>query len=71
MTHYNQAAVFELATDIGDGWRESVLTLAKDDTAWSALSSKWDFRGPGKVVYLIHRSGIEVRPDDTIKRRYR
>lgn len=68
--HYTGKMILDTATDIGEGWRRTELTLTGDDTADSAVSSKWNFRGPGAVTYLIHASGWHVTSDPTITRSY-
>jgi len=60
--HYTQKDIEAAAEDLGDGYRKSVITLKRVDTAVSMVSTKWHFGGPGTVEYLIHRSGWEVRP---------
>ncbi|BBY54064.1 hypothetical protein H7J07_05500 [Mycobacterium koreense] len=67
--HYTHDDIMDRATDLGDRYRETVLVLEDGDTAESALSTKWCFGGPGTVRYLIHPSGWQVAPDDTISKR--
>lgn len=69
--HYDQSAIQDRAEDIGEGWSRTILTLGADDTAHSAVSGKWDYRGPGQIKYLIHPSGWTVEPGDTLTRIYR
>lgn len=68
--HYTQQDIQDRATDAGNGWTKAVIELGKDDTAHSAVSTKWDFAGPGTVAYMIHPSGWDVRPSVTITRTY-
>ena len=68
--HHDHGAILNQAEDIGEGWSRTILTLADGDSAHSAVSTKWDYRGPGQIQYLIHPSGWQVRPDDTITRLY-
>lgn len=49
---------------------KAVITLAQGDSAYSGVSSKWDYSGPGVVVYRMHPSGWEISPSDEVGRRY-
>ena len=68
--HYSFEDILDRAEDIGDGYRKTTVTLGPEDTAHSALSTKWDLQGPGEVTYLIHPSGITVGPSETITRAF-
>jgi hypothetical protein len=68
MVHYDARAIERAAVDIGDGYREAVITLAKGDTAESFLSDKWQFGGVGSVSYLMHPSGYSIAPSDGIRK---
>jgi hypothetical protein len=70
MVHYDANAIEQAAVDIGDGYREAVITLAKGDTAESFLSDKWQFGGVGSVSYLMHPSGYTVSPGNGINKMY-
>ena len=69
--HYSYDDIVAASTDLGQGYRKAVITLAEGDTASSQLSAKWDFGGPGTVEYLIHKSGWTITPSDTIYKHYR
>lgn len=68
--HYSAEVIETAAVDIGDGYREAVITLAKGDTAESFLSDKWQFGGVGSVSYLMHPSGYSVSPGNGINKLY-
>lgn len=69
--YYSQADIVAAGKDIGDRWSKAVITLGEGDTAHSALSSKWDFTGPGTVEYLMHPSGWTVVPSESITKHYK
>ncbi|AEL17689.1 hypothetical protein AVV40_gp15 [Mycobacterium phage Swirley] len=69
--HYSHADIMAAAEDLGDRWSKAVIELGPGDTAHSALSSKWDFQGPGTVEYLMHPTGWTVRPSATISKHYK
>lgn len=69
--HYSHADIMAAGEDLGGGWAKAIISLDAGDTAHSALSSKWDFQGPGVVVYVMHASGWTVDPSDTITRKYK
>ncbi|MBM4654009.1 hypothetical protein GS896_27555 [Rhodococcus hoagii] len=66
--HYDQAAIMAAGEDLGQGWSKTVVKLDEGDTAYSGVSTKYDFRGPGEVAYMMHASGWNVDPSDTITR---
>lgn len=68
--HYSHQDIVDNARDLGEGWSRTDLVLGEEDTAHSALSSKWDFQGPGEITYMMHASGWTVRPSETISRSY-
>ena len=68
--HYDWQAIMDAAVEVDNGYKKTVLTLEDGDTAHSAISTKWDFDGPGRIQYLIHPSGWTVTPSDTISRHY-
>ncbi|MDE8647639.1 hypothetical protein PXH69_21930 [Rhodococcus qingshengii] len=68
--HYDHQAIMDAGEDIGEGWKKAVITLAEGDSAYSGVSSKWDYSGPGVVVYRMHPSGWEISPSDGAGRRY-
>lgn len=65
--HYTRKDIMAAGIDIGDGWTRAEIVLENGDTADSALSSKWQFAGPGTVEYLMHRSGWHITPTDVRK----
>lgn len=69
--HYRRADILAAGADLGDGWSKAVITLGKGDTAHSALSSKWDFAGPGTVEYVMHPSSWAVVPGESITKHYK
>lgn len=71
MNHYTWAEILDLAHDIGDGYREAILALKEGETACSPLSNKWDFRGPGEIVYLIHPAEVCVTTSGQISKAYK
>lgn len=70
MVHYDAKTIEQSAVDIGDGYREAVITLAEGDTAESFLSDKWQFGGVGSVAYLMHPTGYSVAPGNGIHKMY-
>ncbi|QDH93038.1 hypothetical protein SEA_STEPHIG9_93 [Mycobacterium phage Stephig9] len=68
--HYSWQDIMDKSRDLGEGWRRTDLVLGEEDTAHSALSTKWDFQGPGEVTYMIHASGWTVHPSGTLSRAY-
>ncbi len=55
--HYGPEQIIDLAKPAGNGWTRTELTLQEDDTAHCGASTKWQWKGPGTVTYLIHPSG--------------
>lgn len=68
MTHWNTMMIRAVARDIGDGWTKTVIRLDHDDTADAGTSTKYAWGGPGEVEYLMHPSGWQIAPSDTVKR---
>lgn len=66
--HFDQSDILDRAEDIGNGWRRTTLDLGQDDSAYSGVSTKWEFRGPGRVDYLIHPSGWQISTAGPITR---
>lgn len=71
MTHYSSNDILELARLREDGYREVTLELAQDDTCDAPGSTKWNLAGPGSVHFLIHPTGWQATPGETITRRYK
>ena len=69
--HYGHQDILDAAEDIGDGWRKAVITLTGEDTVYSGLSGKWDFRGPGTVTYMMSPAGWHVTPSESVSKRYK
>ncbi|WP_280395532.1 hypothetical protein [Nocardia brasiliensis] len=65
--HYTREDVLADMRDIGNDWTEKVIDLKAGETAWSPLSDKWVFGGPGKVTYKNHPSGMDVIHEGTRK----
>lgn len=69
--HYTLIDIFAAAPMADEtGWTKAVITLEKGDTVVSALSDKWVFAGPGEVEFLMHPSGWQVVPSDTVRKQY-
>lgn len=66
--HYTQQDIIDRSHTLGSGWTKATVELGVGDTTESAVSTKWDYVGPGTVTYMIHASGWDVRPDDTVGR---
>ena len=69
--HYDHQAIMDAGEDIGEGWKKAVITLGPEDSAYSAVSTKYDFKGPGEVTYMMHPSGWDVRPSEAVNKLYR
>lgn len=68
--HYTHDDIMAAGEDLGERWSKAIITLNADDTAHSALSTKWDFAGPGTVEYLMHPSGWQVSASETVSKHY-
>ena len=44
--HYDHQAIMDAGEDIGEGWKKAVITLGAEDSAYSAVSTKYDFKVP-------------------------
>lgn len=66
--HYTSTDIVAQAEPAGNGWSKAVLKLAEGDTAYSGVSAKYDWRGPGTVTYMIHGSGWTITPEGVTRR---
>lgn len=67
--HYGFDSIKEMASDIGNGWKECVLELDKGDTAYAPGTTKYNILATDKVTvtYRIHPSGVQAFPSDDAK----
>lgn len=67
--HWNHDDILKApGEDLGGDSRRVTLTLQPDDTAYSAVSTKYVWQGPGKVTYTIHTSGWDVTINGVTRR---